>query len=115
LERIERLAAAASAGPWISYVVGRETDAFWNCIELGTCTELGSFKSIELTGGTVADQDFIAGARQYLPRLVLEVRKLKARLDSTCAAQGLVLRNLPDRCTRDLDSSPAGLRQPSLT
>jgi hypothetical protein len=87
LDRIERLAAAASAGPWISYVVGRETDAFWNCVELGTCTDLGSFKSIELVGGTVADQDFIAGARQYLPRLVLEVRKLKAQLACACDAQ----------------------------
>jgi hypothetical protein len=104
LERIERLTDAASAGPWVSYIVGREADAFWNCIELGTCTELGSFKSIELSGGTVADQDFIAGARQYLPRLVLEVRKLRALLDSTCPA------NLSDR---DLDGSPVGLGRPS--
>jgi hypothetical protein len=87
LGRIERLVEAASAGPWVSYVVGRESDASSNCIELGTCNELGSFKCIELTGGTVADQDFIASARQYLPRLVLEVRNLRAQLQR-CALRG---------------------------
>lgn len=87
LERVERLIDAASAGPWFSYVEGRDTEAVSTCIELGSCNELGSFASMRLVGGTVADQDFIAGARQYLPRLLREVRVLRARLESLHAAQ----------------------------
>jgi hypothetical protein len=82
LTRIERLISQASPGPWISYVAGRDANAASSCIELGTCNELGSFRSMELTGGSVADQDFIAAARQDLPRLVLEVRMLRALLES---------------------------------
>ena len=80
LERIGRLVEAATAGPWISYVLGREADAVSTCIELGTCNELGTCYCIELTGGTTADQDFIACARQYLPQLLHEVRALRARI-----------------------------------
>lgn len=82
LEEIASRIDAASPGPWLSYVTGRESDADSSYIELGVCNELGSFASIELIGGTVADQDFIASARQDLPRLLLEVRILRARLDA---------------------------------
>jgi hypothetical protein len=82
LDRIERLAQAATVGPWLSYVVGRDAGAGWNRVELGVCNELGSFKSIEFNGATIADQDFIASARQDVPRLVHEVRALRALLDS---------------------------------
>ena len=82
LERIARLVEAATAGPWISYVIGRDCEAVSTCIELGTCNELGTCDCIELVGGTTADQDFIAGARQYLPQLLREVRTLRARVDS---------------------------------
>ena len=82
LGRIERLVEAASAGPWYSYVVGRDADAGSNRVELGWCNELGTFKSMDITGATIADQDFIANARQDVPRLLLEVRTLRARLES---------------------------------
>lgn len=80
LDEIAGRIDAASPGPWLSYVAGRESEADSNYIELGACNELGSFASIELIGGTIADQDFIARARQDLPRLLLEVRILRARL-----------------------------------
>jgi hypothetical protein len=38
-------------------------------------------KDIELTGATVADQDFIAAARQDIPRLLDAVRTLQSLLD----------------------------------
>ena len=82
LDRIECLIDATTQGPWFSYVVGRDTEVGANCIEVGSCNELGCFKSIEIVGGTVADQDFIASARQDVPRLLLEVRTLRTRLDS---------------------------------
>jgi hypothetical protein len=75
LDRIARLAEAAAAGPWTSFVVGRDMEAGLNCIELGTATVM------EILGGSVADQDFIASAREDLPRLVFEVRTLRARLN----------------------------------
>ena len=80
LERIEGRAEAASPGPWFSYVAHRDPEAATSCIETGTCNELGSFGRIELVGATDQDQDFIASARQDLPRLVREVRILRARL-----------------------------------
>lgn len=82
LNRIERLIDAATEGPWYSYVVGRDAEAGSSCIEVGACNELGSFQSIEIVGGTVADQDFIASARQDLPKLLLEVRRLRSCLES---------------------------------
>jgi hypothetical protein len=87
LMRIERLIESATAGPWYSYAVGRDTDTASNRIESGWCNELGSFKSMEVAGGTIADLDFIASARQDLPRLLLEVRALRAMLESTHDAQ----------------------------
>lgn len=95
LDRMTRLVDAATAGPWFSYVVGRDPEAGTNCIELGWCNELGSFKSIETAGATVADQDFIASARQDMPRLLLEVRVLRARLASLLDAEiGMRLRSM---------------------
>jgi hypothetical protein len=83
LDRIECRVDAATQGPWFSYVVGRDSEAaHCNFIELGSCNEVGTFKSIELIGATVADQDFIANARQDLPRLLREVRSLRACLES---------------------------------
>jgi hypothetical protein len=87
LAEIEHRIEAASSGPWFSYVVGRDCEAWTNYIEIGCCNELGSFKSIELVGGTIADQDFMAAARQDLPRLIREVRTLRARLRSRVAAE----------------------------
>jgi hypothetical protein len=82
LYRIEARVRAASAGPWVSYVAGRNEDTDVTCIELGTCNELGTMNCLEVNGGSIADQDFIASARQDLPRLLREVRVLRARLDA---------------------------------
>lgn len=82
LDRIQRLSDAATAGPWISCVAGRNGHEDSNCIELGSCNELGCFDCMRLTGGTIADQDFIANAREDVPRLVAEIRTLRKRLDS---------------------------------
>jgi hypothetical protein len=82
LAHIELLIREASEGPWLSYVAGRDGEPGFSCIELGSCNELGSFDCIELVGCSAADQDFIASAREYLPRLLREVRALRARLDS---------------------------------
>lgn len=72
---IESRCEAASVGPWFSYVVGR------NNMEAGlNCIELGSAQLIEVLGGTIEDQEFIASAREDLPLLLREVRLLRAKL-----------------------------------
>jgi hypothetical protein len=86
LDRIERCIRASTAGPWFSYVVGRDADTDLNYIETGSCNEVGTFKQMELHGASAADQDFIANARQDVPRLLAEVRRLRARLQSQRAA-----------------------------
>lgn len=74
LELMHRRTEAASRGPWISYVVGRDMEAGLNCIEVGY------YDVMEVLGATVADQDFIANAREDMPRLIREVRQLRAQL-----------------------------------
>ncbi len=79
LNSIAERVAAASPGPWKSFIEGRDHQSGSNFIMTG---EIGSRgKDIELTGATVADQDFIAAARQDIPRLLDAVRTLQSLLD----------------------------------
>lgn len=103
LSRIEHLAEAATQGPWFSYVAGRDAEAASNYIELGECNELGSFRAIQLEGATIADQDFIAAVREDLPRLVLEVRRLRSCLASLRDPEH---EHSPERLSADLTSLP---------
>jgi len=70
LEAIEARIAAARGGPWQSFVEGRDHTSGSNFIRT-------SDGDIELTGASVADQDFIAHARQDVPRLIAELRRLR--------------------------------------
>lgn len=80
LSEIEFRCNAATPGPWVSYVEGRDHDSGSNFIMTGKKGARG--EDIELTGATVADQDFIAHARQDIPQLLEEVRRLKNILDN---------------------------------
>ena len=62
---------AASPGPWQSFIEGRDHEG-------GSSFIRTQGEDIELTGVTDADQDFIAHARQDLPRLLEEVRRLRS-------------------------------------
>jgi hypothetical protein len=77
LENMKARAAAARAGPWQSYVEGRDHTSGSNFIRVGPDEARG--EDIELIGATVDDQDFIAHARQDLPRLIAEVEGLWAK------------------------------------
>lgn len=63
-----------SPGPWISYVEGRDHMSGSSFIMVGLEDE----PDIEMLGASVNDQDFIAAARQDVPRLIAEVRRLRA-------------------------------------
>ena len=67
LERCE----LATAGPWQSFVEGRDHTSGSSFIRTAAA-------DIELSGATDADHDFIARARQDVPALVAEVLRLRS-------------------------------------
>lgn len=73
INEIETRCNNATLGPWISYVEGRDHTSGCNFIMTGG-------DDIELTGASIADQDFIAHARQDIPNLVNEIYRLKELL-----------------------------------
>jgi hypothetical protein len=70
LSDIESRVRAATPGPWQSFIEDRDHESGSNFIKT-------QGKDIELLGATDADQDFIAHARQDVPRLVEELRRLR--------------------------------------
>jgi hypothetical protein len=71
LMAIEARCAAATPGPWESWIEGRDHLAGCHFIRTGR-------EDIYLTGATLADQDFIAAARQDVPMLLALIQELKA-------------------------------------
>jgi hypothetical protein len=76
LQAIQERCDRASTGPWRSLVEGRDHTSGSSFIMTGPPERRGD--DIELSGATTDDQDFIAHARQDIPRLVSEVRRLRA-------------------------------------
>jgi len=79
LAAIEARCDAATPGPWKSYIEGRDHDSGSDFIMTGEGETRGY--DIEMTGATHADQDFIASARQDIPRLIAEIRRLRGERD----------------------------------
>jgi hypothetical protein len=76
LDEIESRCLAATKGPWQSFIEGRDHLSGDSFIRTGGMDS----PDLYLAGGTLQDQDFIAHARQDIPRLVAEVRNLQAQL-----------------------------------
>lgn len=79
LEEVRKRCNAATKGPWISFLEGRD--------HLGGDSVIGrgidrSEDDLYLTGGSAEDQDFIAHARQDIPLLLDEIERLRKLLDS---------------------------------
>lgn len=74
LDRIQELCDAATPGPWVSFVEGRDHES-------GSSFIRTAGPDIELSGASEADQDFVASARQDVVLLVAEVRQLRARMN----------------------------------
>lgn len=70
LSRIETLSNVATAGPWQSFIEGRDHESGSSFIR----TPAGD---IELSGASRFDQDFIAAARSAVPSLVAEICRLR--------------------------------------
>lgn len=75
LKEIEERVIKAQKGLWKAYLEGRDHTSGSSFIMTGTDTERGN--DIELYGATEADYDFIANAKQDIPKLIAEIRKLK--------------------------------------
>ena len=75
INEIKRRCTEATLGPWRSYVEEREEMS-------GSDFIMTAGQDIYLTGATVADQDFIAHARQDIPRLVAEIERLRKLLSA---------------------------------
>lgn len=70
LEEISERCHKATVGPWKSFIEGRDHESGSDFIQ----TPDGD---IELSGGTKDDQDFIAGSRADIPRLIEEIKRLR--------------------------------------
>ena len=73
-QSIRKRASQATPGPWKSYIEGRDHLSGSDFIQTAE-------DDIELTGATVADQDFIAHARQDIEELLEEVERLRTLVD----------------------------------
>jgi len=69
LAEIKKRCDLATERPWKSYVEGRDHTSGSNFIMTGS-------DDIYLSGASIADQDFIAEARQDIPKLIAEVQRL---------------------------------------
>ncbi len=76
LAAIERRCSAATRGPWVAYIEGRDHESGSDFVMRGP--EENRAEDLELSGASSADIDFIAHARQAVPILVAEVRRLRA-------------------------------------
>jgi hypothetical protein len=79
LQEIEARCSRASKDPWKSWIEGRDHTSGSSFIRTGESVDAPN-AAIELSGATDADQDFIAAARQDVPRLLAEVRRLRRLL-----------------------------------
>jgi hypothetical protein len=75
LDEIELRSSKAQNGPWKAYIEGRDHESGSNFIMTGEGDKRGN--DIELIGATTEDYDFIAHARQEIPKLVEEIRRLR--------------------------------------
>lgn len=80
LNRLEALAAAATPEPWQSFVEEREPIGGCSFIQLGaegySPPDMYVYHDDKIA--PAADLDLIAAARAYVPRLIREVRRLRA-------------------------------------
>jgi hypothetical protein len=73
LKQIAARCEIATAGPWRSWVEGRDHTS-------GSSFISTAGEDIEMVPTNVADQDFMAAARQDVPNLLAEVTRLRALL-----------------------------------
>lgn len=74
LTEVKKRVDAATPGPWLSFVEGRDHFSGDSFIRLSMND---SIDDLYLHGASIADQDFIAHARQDIPLLLAEIDRFK--------------------------------------
>lgn len=77
LEGIRCRCDAATSGPWTAYIEGRDHTSGSDFIMTGVFGDPDHGNDLEITGATIADYDFIAHARQDIPKLLEEIERIK--------------------------------------
>jgi hypothetical protein len=85
LDEIKMRCEAASIAPWVSFIEGRDCESGSSFIMTGIAKGEDIWgenrgEDIYLTGATNADMDFIAHARQDIPKLIAEIERLRKLL-----------------------------------
>lgn len=78
LREIRERSATATPGPWKAFLEGRDHQSGSDFIRTGEGATRG--EDIEMSGAAPADYDFIANARQDIPRLLEEIERLRELL-----------------------------------
>lgn len=76
LAEIQARCDRARPGPWKSMIEGRDHTSGSSFIMVGPPDARS--EDIEMSGGTADDLEFVAHARQDVPRLINEVRRLRS-------------------------------------
>jgi hypothetical protein len=80
---MKRRYEATSIAPWVTFVEGRDFELGGSSFIMTGIPKGENIwgenrgEDIYITGGTIADQDFIAHARQDIPMLIAEIERLK--------------------------------------
>jgi hypothetical protein len=79
LDAMQRRVGAASKGPWRSFIEGRDHTSGDSFIMIGREDDRDEdmYVSRDRAPASGADLDFIAGARQDVPRLIAEIKRLR--------------------------------------
>ncbi len=75
LDKILNRCKSTQKGPWKAYIEGRDHTSGSNFIKTGQGKERG--EDIEFYGASIEDIDFMAQAKQDIPRLIKEIKRLK--------------------------------------
>lgn len=79
LKEVRQRCEAATRGPWVSIVEGRDQECADSVIIRGPLDDRE--EDLYIHGGTIADQDFIAHARQDITILLDEIERLSQLLN----------------------------------
>jgi hypothetical protein len=78
IQEIELRVDQSQNGPWKAYIQGRDHDSNSSFIMTGSKEK--PRVNICLAGATIADIDFIANAKQDIPRLIKEIKELQSQI-----------------------------------
>jgi len=78
LIEIEKRCKYSTRGPWKAFIEGRDHDSGNHFIMTGEKDNRA--EDFEIDGARIDDYDFIANAKQDVPALIEEVRRLRALL-----------------------------------